>query len=161
MLAVPDPNNNGGAMFKHILLPTDGSKLSDRAIQRGIELAESLGARVTSVHVIPEFRIMADESFVLPNTVELKRRYEKESQARAEKLLDKIGERARAAGVKYEGVAVTGDVPYEQIIEAARKRKCDLILMASHGRRGLSGLLLGSETSKVLTHSKIPVLVVR
>ncbi|MDB5903609.1 MAG: sulfate transporter [Betaproteobacteria bacterium] len=148
-------------MFKHILLPTDGSKLSDRAIQRGIELAESLGARVTSLHVIPEFRIMADESFVLPNTVDIKRRYEKESKARAQKLLDRIGERARAAGVKYEGVAVTGDVPYEQIIEAAKKRKCDLILMASHGRRGLSGLLLGSETSKVLTHSKIPVLVVR
>jgi nucleotide-binding universal stress UspA family protein len=148
-------------MFKHILLPTDGSKLSDRAVQRGIELAESLGARVTSVHVIPEFRIMADESFVLPNTVELKRRYEKESKVRAEKLLDRIGERAQAAGVKYEGVAVTGDVPYEQIIETAKKRKCDLILMASHGRRGLSGLLLGSETSKVLTHSKIPVLVVR
>lgn len=148
-------------MFKHILLPTDGSKLSDRAIQRGIELAGSLGARVTSVHVIPEFRIMADESFVLPNTVELKRRYEKESKVRAEKLLDRIGERARAAGVKYEGVVVTGDVPYEHIIETAKKRKCDLILMASHGRRGLSGLLLGSETSKVLTHSKIPVLVVR
>jgi nucleotide-binding universal stress UspA family protein len=148
-------------MFKHILLPTDGSKLSDRAIQRGIELAEALGARVTTVHVIPEFRIMADESFVLPNTVDIKRRYEKESKARAEKLLDKIGERARAAGVKYEGVAVSGDVPYEQIIDAAKKRKCDLILMASHGRRGLSGLLLGSETSKVLTHSKIPVLVVR
>ncbi|MDB5863150.1 MAG: hypothetical protein JWO70_956, partial [Betaproteobacteria bacterium] len=127
----------------------------------GIELAGSLGARVTSVHVIPEFRIMADESFVLPNTVELKRRYEKESKVRAEKLLDRIGERAQAAGVKYEGVAVTGDVPYEQIIETAKKRKCDLILMASHGRRGLSGLLLGSETSKVLTHSKIPVLVVR
>jgi nucleotide-binding universal stress UspA family protein len=148
-------------MFKHILLPTDGSKLSDRATQRGIELAEAVGARVTSVHVIPEFRIMADESFVLPNTVDIKRRYETESKARAQKLLDKIGERARAAGVKYEGVAVTGDVPYEQIIEAAKKRKCDLILMASHGRRGLSGLLLGSETSKVLTHSKIPVLVVR
>jgi nucleotide-binding universal stress UspA family protein len=148
-------------MFKHILLPTDGSKLSDRAIQRGIELAESLGARVTSLHVIPEFRIMADESFVLPNTVDIKRRYEKESKARAQKLLDRIGERASAAGVKYEGIAVTGDVPYEQIIEAAKKRKCDLILMASHGRRGLSGLLLGSETSKVLTHSKIPVLVVR
>jgi nucleotide-binding universal stress UspA family protein len=161
MLGVPDRNNNGGAMFKHILLPTDGSKLSDRAVQRGIELAESLGARVTSVHVIPEFRIMADESFVLPNTVELKRRYEKESKVRAEKLLDRLGERARAADVKYEGVAVTGDVPYEQIIETAKKRKCDLIVMASHGRRGLSGLLLGSETSKVLTHSKIPVLVVR
>jgi nucleotide-binding universal stress UspA family protein len=76
-------------------------------------------------------------------------------------MLAKVGERAAAAGVKFEGVAVNGDVPYEQIIETAKKRKCDLIMMASHGRRGLSGLLLGSETSKVLTHSKIPVLVVR
>ena len=148
-------------MFKHILLPTDGSKLSDRAVQRGIELAESLGARVTAMHVIPEFRMMADESFVLPNSVDLKRRYDKESKARADKMLAKIGERAAAAGVKFEAVSVNADVPYEQIIETAKKRKCDLIMMASHGRRGLSGLLLGSETSKVLTHSKIPVLVVR
>lgn len=148
-------------MFKHILLPTDGSKLSDRAVQRGLELAESVGARVTAVHVIPQLRMMADESFVLPNSVDLQRRYEKESKARAEKMLNKIGERAAAAGVKFDCVAVSGDVPYEQIIETAKKRKCDLIMMASHGRRGLSGLLLGSETSKVLTHSKIPVLVVR
>ena len=148
-------------MFKHILLPTDGSKLSDRAVQRGIELAESLGARLTAVHVIPEFRMMADESFVLPTTADLKRRYDKEAKLRAEKMLSKIGERAKASGVKYESVAVTGDLPYEHIIETAKKRKCDLIMMASHGRRGISGLLLGSEAAKVLTHSKIPVLVVR
>jgi nucleotide-binding universal stress UspA family protein len=148
-------------MFKHILLPTDGSKLSDRAVQRGIELAAAIGARVTAVHVIPEFRMMADESFVLPNTADIKRRYDRESKSRAEKLLEKIGERAKSAEVKYQGVAVQGDLPYEHIIEAAKKNKCDLIMMASHGRRGLSGLLLGSETSKVLTHSKIPVLVVR
>ena len=106
-------------MFKHILLPTDGSKLSDRAVQRGLELAEALGARVTAVHVIPEFRMMADESFVLPNSVDLKRRYDKESKGRAEKLLAKIGERATAAGVKVDSVAVNGDVPYEQIIDTA------------------------------------------
>jgi nucleotide-binding universal stress UspA family protein len=148
-------------MFKHLLLPTDGSKLSDKAVQRGIELAKELGARVTSVHIIPEFRMMADESFVLPTSADLKRRYDKESKARAEKMLAKIGERAKTAGLKYEGVCVMGDVPYEYIIETAKKKKCDLIMMASHGRRGLSGLLLGSETAKVLTHSKIPVLVVR
>jgi nucleotide-binding universal stress UspA family protein len=148
-------------MFKHILLPTDGSKLSDRAVNRGIEFAESIGARVTAVHVIPEFRMMADESFVLPSSPELKRRYDKEAKARAQKMLDKIGERAKAAGIKYEGVCMTGDVPYEHIIETAKKKKCDIIMMASHGRRGISGLLLGSEAAKVLTHSKIPVLVVR
>ena len=148
-------------MFKHILLPTDGSKLSDRAVQRGIELAKELGARVTAMHVIPEFRMMADESFVLPTTADLKRRYDKESKARAEKMLGKIGERAKEAGVKYECVSVTGDLPHDAIIDTAKKKKCDLIMMASHGRRGISGLLLGSETAKVLTHSKIPVLVVR
>jgi nucleotide-binding universal stress UspA family protein len=148
-------------VFKHILLPTDGSKLSDRAVQRGIELAKALHARVTAVHVLPEFRMMADESFVLPTSVDLKTRYDKEAKARASKMLDKIAARAEAAGVAYEGVIVAGDTPYEHIIETARKRKCDLIMMASHGRRGLSALLLGSETSKVLTHSKVPVLVVR
>jgi nucleotide-binding universal stress UspA family protein len=148
-------------MFKHVLLPTDGSKFSDRAVQRGIEFARSLGARVTTVHVIPEFRMMADESFVLPTSADLKRRYEREAKTRAEKMLAKIGEKAKAADVRYDAVTVTGDVPYEKIIETAKKCKCDLIMMASHGRRGISGLLLGSETAKVLTHSKIPVLVVR
>jgi len=148
-------------MFKHLLLPTDGSKLSDRAIQRGIDFAREIKARVTVVHVIPEFRMMADESFVLPTTADLKRRYDKESKARADKMLTKIGDRAEVAGVKYECVSVIGDLPYEEIIGTAKKSKCDLIVMASHGRRGLAGLLLGSETAKVLTHSKIPVLVVR
>ena len=104
---------------------------------------------------------MADESFALPTSADLKKRYEREAKARAEKLLQKITARAEAMMVKCEGVVIVGDVPYEHIIETAKKRKCDLIMMASHGRRGLSGLLLGSETSKVLTHSKIPVLVVR
>lgn len=148
-------------MFKHILLPTDGSKLSDRAVQRGLEFAKQIGARVTAVHVIPEFRMMADESFALPASADLKRRYDKEAKSRTDRMLAKIGERAAAAGVKYEGVGIVGDVPYELIIETAKKHKCDLIMMASHGRRGISSLLLGSETAKVLTHSKIPVLVVR
>jgi nucleotide-binding universal stress UspA family protein len=91
----------------------------------------------------------------------LKRKYDKAAKQRAEKFLAKITERATEAGVKADAVTVMGDVPYEHIIETAKKSKCDLIMMASHGRRGLSGLLLGSETSKVLTHSKIPVLVVR
>jgi nucleotide-binding universal stress UspA family protein len=148
-------------MFKHILLPTDGSKLSDRAVQRGIELAAAIEARVTALHVIPEFRIMADESFVLPTSADLKGRYEKEAKARAAKMLDKVATRARDAGIAYEGVVLMGETPYQHIIETAKRRKCDLIMMASHGRRGLSALLLGSETSKVLTHSKVPVLVVR
>ncbi len=116
---------------------------------------------MTCVHVIPEFRMMADDSFVLPTSADLKRRYDQQAKARADKILQEIGKRAKAADVKYASVSVMGDVAYQQIIATAKKHKCDLIMMASHGRRGLSGLLLGSETAKVLTHSKIPVLVVR
>jgi nucleotide-binding universal stress UspA family protein len=148
-------------MFKHILLPTDGSKLSNRAVDRGLELAKSLKARVTSIHVVPEFRMVADDSFVTPRSVELKIRYEKEARDGAAKMLDKVAERAKAAGVKHDAVVVVSDVPYQEIIDAARKQKCDLIMMASHGHHGIAGLLLGSETAKVLTHSKVPVLVVR
>lgn len=148
-------------MYKHILLPTDGSKLSDKAVQRGLELAVTLGAKVSSIHVIPEYRMVADEGFVLPMSAELQRRYEEESKKHASKMIDKVAKKAAEAGVKHEGVVVTSDVPYQEIIECARKKKCDLIVMASHGRRGLSGLLLGSETAKVLTHAKIPVLVIR
>ncbi len=138
-----------------------GSQLSGRAIQQAIKFATEAGARVTCVHVIPEFRMMADDSFVLPTSADLKRRYDQQAKARADKMLQEIGKRAKAADVKYASVSVMGDVAYQQIIATAKKHKCDLIMMASHGRRGLSGLLLGSETAKVLTHSKIPVLVVR
>lgn len=148
-------------MFKHVLLPTDGSKLSNRAVKRGIQFAQSAKARVTAVHVVPEFRMVVDEGFISPMSAELKKRFEKESRQHARTMLDKVEEAAKAAGVKCDSVAVVSDFPYLQIIETAKKRKCDLILMASHGRRGLSSLLLGSETAKVLTHSKIPVLVVR
>ncbi len=148
-------------MFKHILLPTDGSKLSNRAVDRGIALAKDLGARITSIHVVPELRMITDESFVMPMGVELQRRYDREAKARAQKMLDAVGQKAQALGIQHAELVVTGELPYEAIIEAAKKQKCDLIMMASHGRRGISGLLLGSETAKVLTHSKVPVLVVR
>lgn len=148
-------------MFKHILLPTDGSKLADRAIVRGINLAKALDAKVTLLSVVPEFRMIADESFAVPMSLQAKDRYEKEAKQRAQKKLAVISERMTKAGVQGTSVVVSSDLPYQQIIEVARKRKCDLVVMASHGRRGLTGLLLGSETVKVLTHSKIPVLVVR
>ncbi len=148
-------------MFKHILLPTDGSKLADRAIVRGINLAKALGAKVTLLSVVPEFRMIADESFAVPMSLQAKERYEKEAKQRAQKKLATISARMAKAGVQGAAVVVSSDLPYQQIIEVARKRKCDIVVMASHGRRGLTGLLLGSETVKVLTHSKIPVLVVR
>lgn len=148
-------------MFKHILLPTDGSKLSDRAVVRGMALAKSVGAKLTLLTVVPEFRMVADESFAVPMSAELKSRYEKEAKARAAKKLEAVRQRMTRAGLKSDAVIIASDLPYQQIIAVAGKRKCDLVVMASHGRRGLTGLLLGSETVKVLTHSKIPVLVVR
>lgn len=148
-------------MFKHILLPTDGSKLSDRAVQRGIEFAKAIKAKVTAVHAVPEFRMIVEEGFVSPMSAELKNRFESESQEHSKKMLAKVQKAAKAGGVKCEVIAVVSDFPYQKIIETAKKKKCDLIVMASHGRKGLSSLLLGSETAKVLTHSKIPVLVVR
>jgi nucleotide-binding universal stress UspA family protein len=147
-------------MFKHILLPTDGSKLSGRAVKSGIGLAKKSRARVTAIHVVPEFKLMVDEGITMLSPA-LKKRFEDEGRARAQIMLDEITRQARARGVRCTTLCVASDLPYQQIIATARKKKCDLILMASHGRRGLSSLLLGSETAKVLLHSKIPVLVVR
>jgi nucleotide-binding universal stress UspA family protein len=149
-------------MFKHILLPTDGSKLSNKAVKRAIQLAQALGAKITAVHVIGEYSLrVQDEGFVMPEIPALKKRFEQEEAARAKKILGAVKESARKANVDCDVVTVSSNVPYEMIIKQASKSKCDLIMMASHGRRGLQGFLLGSETQKVLTHSKIPVLVCR
>ena len=147
-------------MFKHILLPTDGSKLSNRAILTGIRFAGKIKARVTALHVVPEFRPFADEGFA-PMSPALKKRLDDEARSRASKMLASVARLARSRRVRCATLTVASDLPYEKIIETARKKKCDLIMMASHGRRGLSSLLLGSETAKVLLHSRIPVLVVR
>ena len=148
-------------MYKHILLPTDGSKLSARAASQCVQFAQSIGAKVTAIHVSAEFRTLMDEGFVVPNVAAIKKRFEEESGKRSKALLESVKSAARAAGVECDGVSVFADLPYDAIIKQAKKSKCDLIMMASHGRKGLSSLLLGSETSKVLTHSTIPVLVVR
>jgi nucleotide-binding universal stress UspA family protein len=147
-------------MFKHILLPTDGSKLSSKAVKMGIDIAKKNGARVTAMHVVPQFTLMVDDGITMLSPA-LKKRFEDEGKARANKMLDTVAKEARASGVRCKTLCVASDLPYQQIIAIARKEKCDVILMASHGRRGLSSLLLGSETAKVLLHSKIPVLVVR
>ncbi len=149
-------------MFKHILLPTDGSKLSDKAVKQAIKVAGALGAKITAVNVLGEYNLhLQDEGFVMPEIPALKKRFEEAEAARAKKILDAVRKSASEAGVECDAVTVTSDVPYDAIIKQAKKSGCDLIMMASHGRKGLEGLLLGSETAKVLTHSKIPVLVVR
>jgi len=146
-------------MFKHVLIPTDGSELSQKAIRIGVELAKFHGARVTGVHAIPDYHLMiAYEGAFDPVTEE---RIEKEARMRAENYLDFIKKTAASAGVPCDTVCETSDHPYDAILKVAKARECDLILLHSHGRKGLAAVLLGSETRKVLTYSKIPVMVVR
>lgn len=147
-------------MFKHILIPTDGSKLSNRAVKRGIALAKFTHAKVTGFYAAPQYRIEVYSEYV-PRNIVTPEQYRTAMKKRAQKFLAPIERAAAAAGVRFQGHHVFSDAPYDAIIQAAKSKGCDLIFMASHGRRGLSGLLLGSETTKVLTHSKIPVLVYR
>ena len=145
-------------MFKHILLPTDGSELSEAAIQEGIQFAKGINAEVTGFHVILPFHVFSLRTGVLGDT---KEQYERQAKGQAEQFVGVIKKAAEKAGVSCDTDYVTSSHPYEMIIKAAEKKGCDLIMMASHGRRGLQGLLIGSETHKVLTHTKIPVLVFR
>lgn len=147
-------------MFKNILIPTDGSRLSAKAIKSGVAFAKSVKAGVTGCHVIEPFRPYYFGDYIPPD-MPTPKEFERHAREAGEKYLEKIEAAARAAGLKYRGSVVMADTPYAGIINAARKGRCDLIFMASHGRSGLSGILLGSETHKVLTHSKIPVLVYR
>ena len=145
-------------MYKHILLPTDGSALSQEAARQAIAFAKSIHARVTAITVSPSFHALAVEAQLLTDTPE---EFRKMCEARAETYLGPIRKIASAAGVACEAIHVVDDHAYQAIINAAENKGCDLIMMSSHGRRGMSAILLGSETNKVLTHSKIPVLVCR
>jgi len=147
-------------MFKHILVPTDGSRLSAKTVKQAIKLAKSLGARVTGFYATPKYdSTYYSDGYILraPSA----KAHEEATEKLARKCLSTIEVEAGVEKVPCEVMHVVSDSPYEAIIDAAKKKKCDLIFMASHGRRGLSGLVLGSETHKVLIHSKIPVLVCR
>jgi nucleotide-binding universal stress UspA family protein len=141
-----------------MLLATDGSELSRIAIQKGVQLAKAIQARVTGIYATPEMRYYTYETEI---PAEVKEKTARQFKAASEKYLGVIAMAAKEAGVACDTVSEISDQPHEAIIAAAEARKCDLIVMASHGRRGVKGLLLGSETQKVLTHSKIPVLVIR
>lgn len=146
-------------MFKNILIPTDGSELSQRAVRMGLGLAKLHQARITGIHVIPDYHLLiAYEGAFDPVTEE---RIEEEAKTRAAGYLAFVRKNAEEAGVPCETVCETSDHPYDAILKTADARGCDLILMTSHGRKGLVAVLLGSETRKVLTHAKIPVLIVR
>ena len=147
-------------MFKHILIPTDGSPLSRRAIRQGIRLARSLGAQVTGLFAAPPATPVVYRHH-LPVGYATPRQHARAIERSAARYLDVIRRAAKKAGVRCECIQVTSDFPAEAILAAAKRRKCDLVVMASHGRRGPARLLLGSETQKVLAHSKISVLVTR
>ncbi|GAB3411897.1 universal stress protein [Massilia agilis] len=145
-------------MFKQILLPTDGSDLSERAVLAGISFAKEIGAQVVGLTVRPEFHTFTYKTDMLEDT---EPEFEAATGKQADKYLSFVTDAARTAGVPCAVAQVVSDDPYEAILQTAKERKCDLIIMASHGRRGLKGVLLGSETQKVLVHSDIPVLVYR
>ena len=145
-------------MYKRILIPTDGSEASQRAILAGVEFAREVGADVVGLTATPEFHVLSTDSTMLEDTPE---QFAAGSDMRARRILADVENAARDAGVPCRTEHVVDDDPYAAIIAAARNLGCDLIVMASHGRRGLKGLLLGSETQKVLVHSAIPVLVHR
>jgi nucleotide-binding universal stress UspA family protein len=145
-------------MYKHILIPTDGSELSRKAIEHGIALAKSVNAKVTVMTVTAPFHLFAVEPAMVTDTPE---QYEKHAANLAVKDLNAATEVAKAAGISCDTMRVEHEHPYRAIIDTAAQKICDLIVMASHGRRGISAIVLGSETVKVLTHSAVPVLVVR
>ena len=145
-------------MYKHILIPTDGSPLSEDAVKQGLALAKTLHAKVTVLTVVPPFHVFATETMMVTDTRE---HYDNDIARMAERRLAWPREAAKVAGVVYEDVSEVAEHPWAAIVETAKTRGCDLIVMASHGRKGVSALVLGSETTKVLTHSKIPTLVCR
>jgi len=146
-------------MYRKILLPTDGSSLCDSAAKKGIEFAKFAGASVVAFHAVPatSYLIYTEAG---PSDI-LAEQFERDAKVRGQRLLEALEKLARDADVPCEAMLVTNDHPWEAIIEAASAKGCDLIFMASHGRRGLTAMLLGSETAKVLTHTKIPVMVYR
>ncbi|WP_262027860.1 universal stress protein [Microvirga sp. Mcv34] len=145
-------------MYKNILIATDGSSLAGRAVEHGTNLAKALHAHVVLLTVTERFHVFALEADQVEETPSSFREH---MRKQAERTLSESSDIARNLGVDATTVHVEDDTPYHAIIRTAEDKRCDVIVMASHGRGGVSALLLGSETMKVLTHSKIPVLVVR
>ena len=147
-------------MFKHILIPTDGSETADKAVKVGLELAKSTGARITVFTAVPEYQTPVTSEIAAGRILPMQE-YERRALREAQPILRRAARRAEAAGVTADTAAAMSDRPWQAIVRAAKKHGCDLILIASHGRKGLSALMHGSETYEVLKHSKVPTLVVR
>jgi nucleotide-binding universal stress UspA family protein len=147
-------------MFKHILIPTDGSPVSAKAVKAGIAFAKESGAKVTGYHAVePVPTRLYGEGYVADK--QMIAEFERRTHAAAKKHVADIARAARKAGVSFDTLVQTARTPYEGIVEAAQKRDCDLIFMSSHGYRGLMRLALGSVADRVMTLSKVPVLVYR
>ncbi|MDH4190135.1 MAG: universal stress protein [Betaproteobacteria bacterium] len=148
-------------MFKHILVATDGSKLAARGVKAGVRLAKSIGAKVTGVYVIPPYTppVYGEAAIYIPEVTP--KRYKELTEKEARKALALVEIEAQTAGVACKTLSISADQAWQGITRAAGSKKCDLIVVTSHGRGGLAGLILGSETTKVLAHTKIPVLVCR
>jgi nucleotide-binding universal stress UspA family protein len=145
-------------MFRHILMPVDSSTLSEKTVRTGVRFASEIGARITAFHMTPTLQTLPPVVGAFEATRD---EYLEGIAARTHALLQYVRKTANAAGVECDVTSATGSDPSKEIIRAAESKGCDLILMGSHGRRGVEGMLLGSETHKVLTHSTIPVLVYR
>ena len=145
-------------MFKNILIPTDGSALSRKAIKAGVALARAVGAGVTGFYSPEQYEILAYGEYFPPDLMS-RAQWDKRSAKTAARFLAAEEKEAKAAGVKYSGFSLDSVAPWQAIVDAAKRKRCDLIFMASHGRSGLSGLLIGSQAAKVLAHSKVPVMI--
>jgi nucleotide-binding universal stress UspA family protein len=145
-------------MYKSLLIPTDGSELAGKAVRNGIALAKAIGAKITVLTVSAPYHIFTLETTMVEYTPEEYRKY---TGDRAAKILGEAASTAKAAGVPCETVHVEQEHVHQAIIDIAAAKGCDLITMASHGRGGLAAIVLGSVTVKVLTHSRLPVLVHR
>ncbi len=147
-------------MYKRILVATDGSTLSKKAVRNAIDLAGAIGAELVALYVVPRYPVSYFEGGVTISMQDVEQT-EKQWSDKGQAIVDAVQQTAQAEGIKAKAVVVRSDLVAESIMSAAKKHKCDLIVMASHGRKGIKRVLLGSETQHVLTHSTVPVLVLR
>ena len=148
-------------MYSHLLIPSDGSELADKAVKAGIEFARAVGAKVTAFTAVPEYELPTASDIMAHKRIRSPLDHEKLVKEQAQAILARIAERAAAAGVACDSDYTLCNRPDQAIIDAAKRNGCDLIFMATHGRSGLSALVHGSETRGVLSGSSIPTLVYR
>ena len=148
-------------MFKTIIVSTDGTELSRNAARVAADIARALGAKLTALHVIPPYSLPVSDGMYMYEQAFSPQEYKKSTEDYARKILEDVAFEAKKVDVACDTAFVTAPAPWDGIVKEAAKRGADLIVMASHGRHGIAAVMLGSETQKVLTHSKVPVMVTR